>query len=1299
MKFQILFSIFCLFFLSCTKRPNEEERRFKHNFKQGTADHLYNISELLGKAPVLESEEKFFAPLLPEGSREIFSQISAPLSSKGGYSKNLLKKNKVSDLLKIRTVERGEKVSISLAQEDIYIDPKISFINKYEILDYDALNAGKTKNHAYIAQLLGKVKKFKGFPDTTYYILPLFVGNYFMLYKVGPADKIPYDELPLARRVGDMVAVPFIGYPVKYCIAKVVPDINLRETGQYKPKCEGIKLEQAEYIELKESGKKVFNYIDKPDIFPRDFFELKGKHKWFYVRTIVKSPESKEVGHPLFQPASLVEFHLSEGGTKLDVLDASGYNIRPADRIRALFIPVEWTDYQIKRDSENLHSSFGEEPKKELKKDIHSKNLRYFKIKFDDLVTNKIEFGGKKTLKNVFITNNYFSFDVEIIWGKKAYLIKFAFFKKSIDEAADYVPKQWFEEDSALFFPSFYEKRRYYKSSLDHSAEDQDRFLRTTRFNPKIKEIKWYFSKQTPKDPEHEWVREMGKLAVELINEAFERIGGDKLKVVLDPNEEKEVGDTRYNILNLIVTKGKSGAGLLGLGPNVANPITGEVVSATANVWVSNMLNIYIDVVRRYIRYHVYPPSWTMYPFSQDVVASIQNQIDEKNPKCEDTLQPFGATPFLHEKIQSVCEEVTDFIEEKKSEGLIYDPENPDLQDKDIIKSCAKKLAFLPLLGITLHEILHGFGQRHIFSASVDTESFYEDYSEIEEIFGSLVSDKMKELFGDYDFTGGTNCHPKPPQYSSVMDYMDLYNPILFVPGKLDIAALRFLYFDQVEKAEGGFLDVPSGADRDENDPQKSILKTAEETGHSIKNYKVLCGGGKVDGADKKGETDPNQPLCAIFDYGAKPFDIAVNSILKINNDLNSHRYRYDSAGVSSVNFSYFINQRLGSLYKKWEQYRDELLNQKDKSIEDYSFLNPEHVTKYTGIIEKEMGKNSAFKMYYDIREPVFDYFKRLFFMPVKHCIYKDWLGSGKLHAVALENIITKEKADYITYPEDSREKVIHCQSSVVKKWAEGKGEFVSEVGFFGKSRSYLLRPKSELDNNDVSSVFYFLSGMLNETEANPFAHIILDPEFGEQYYHEVRDYLLKGGDLKPYITAKDLDILKDKKTGQIQLNRILSYKIDQEIQSKSNFQKRLSALESAIKRLRGHIAREEFDLQFGWEDRDLIDLGLSTESIEGDYPFFTQTNKEYENRPLEYIPEASLISFIKNHPASLYNSVDSSLIVIPYKDTDKNFPALLFRRYNEFMTCIKNQKRLGVVCEDIEEKRAYMEFILDYYY
>ena len=462
-----VFSVFlvCFSFLHAGAQrgqPRTVRAAAGSQFRAGAKrDNLYKVRDLLKKW--VQKSESSKAP----------SQSAAPvsLSVPAGdlYAKGVFRDtvSHTDSLLRVRTVSKGEKVKVSFVQENIFIDPKISFINEYEILNYKILSQ-KTEWQKRLARLLGRVKKFKGFPDTEYYILPQLQGNFLILYKVAPRDKIPYDERPIAKSVGNMLAVPLVGYPVEYCVAQVVTDKNVRETGRHIPKCEGISPKQAEYIRLSQSHKKVFKYLPKPDLFPRDFFN----GRWFYIRTIVRSPKSREVGHNLFQPASLVEFHPSL--EKLDVLDASGYNLQKKDKIRALFIPVRWVDYEIKRDSKNLDSGFQER----VKDDLPDTNLRYFKIQFDKLIENEFEFSGERTLKSVHITNDYISFNIEITRkGTGAYLLKYAF-KKAPDKT-DYRQKQWFETDSAGFFPTFREKRRYYKASEDHTQEDNDRFLRT----------------------------------------------------------------------------------------------------------------------------------------------------------------------------------------------------------------------------------------------------------------------------------------------------------------------------------------------------------------------------------------------------------------------------------------------------------------------------------------------------------------------------------------------------------------------------------------------------------------------------------------------------------------------------------------------------------------------------------------------------------------------------------------------------------------------------------------------------
>ena len=74
---------------------------------------------------------------------------------------------------------------------------------------------------------------------------------------------------------------------------------------------------------------------------------------------------------------------------------------------------------------------------------------------------------------------------------------------------------------------------------------------------------------------------------------------------------------------------------------------------------------------------------------------------------------------------------------------------------------------------------------------------------------------------------------------------------------------------------------MPSGADQEMENPQKSILEAAKARGlskESIKTYRV-CGGSK----DPHREWDINDPLCQLWDYGASPLEVVRNSILQSN--------------------------------------------------------------------------------------------------------------------------------------------------------------------------------------------------------------------------------------------------------------------------------------------------------------------------------------------------------------------------------------------------------------------------------
>ena len=199
-------------------------------------------------------------------------------------------------------------------------------------------------------------------------------------------------------------------------------------------------------------------------------------------------------------------------------------------------------------------------------------------------------------------------------------------------------------------------------------------------------------------------------------------------------------------------------------------------MSATANVWVNHPTSNYIDIVRNYIRFRLYPPAWKMKPFSPEIVEFIYENTNTNNLQCNDlSREPLGISPFLYEKINSLCTKVSDFINTQGQ--LTFRPNNPPLNDDAIVSPCAQKLARERILQSILHNMLHSLGLKDMTSASIDSENFYKNNDEIKALFGKSTHIEMT-----------TKSHPDPPQYSSVMDYVDLEYPVLTVPGKLDIA-------------------------------------------------------------------------------------------------------------------------------------------------------------------------------------------------------------------------------------------------------------------------------------------------------------------------------------------------------------------------------------------------------------------------------------------------------------------------------------------------------------------------------
>lgn len=1182
---------------------------FQHAFRQGLTDNLYNLKDF----QVIN-----FNHLRSLSEKTPTQNISYPRF-------NL--KDIKDKIISIKTASTGTPVKILTGGGNIQVDSQLSFINQYYLIKYRLTKEPKTKQQKLLHDLLGEVQNFKGFPDTVYHIVPHLEGNYLILYRVADKNKIPYDEYSSGIKINDqLMAVPLVGYHINYCQAEVIKNANNENTGQYRPICEKIQIKEAEYIRFTRNSKQIFAYRSKVDIFPTDFF----KGKWFFTWTIIESKENtvtEDFQHIGMRSAKLVEFRKEPD--HLLAIDASGSDIEDKDKQQALRIPIIWKEYEFINNS----NSFGEQ-EKQTNIDIHRP---YFKILFNQLMVRNTQI-----LKDIIITDHYFSYTFDTSYmnplkqEENFKTIKVAFMKS--DSKIPYQEKRWFETDSHQFFPTSHVIRAHYQDASTHTKRDINKLARTARFNPNKKVIEWYFSKKTSQSP---WVRALGRLAIQLYNRAHQLAakGTNKspIQVVLNETEDQELGDTRYNILNLIETKTEQASTLLGSAPNIANPITGEVISGTVNIYVTSLINTYIYIIRNYIRFHVFPPLWKWLPTTH------------------------GASLYIKEQIEQFCPEVADFI--RRNQGQLFHPVKTILRDKEIVRFCAQQIARPRILFGILHEMGHSFSLRHVFSTSIDADNFYKTYDEI------------KNTFGESILYHATASYPEPAKSSSVMDYPPINYPHLTVLGKYDIAAIRFVYYDTVQTTNGQFVEIPS---QEINKSSKSLLDLMREKNLNLKTYKV-CGGHRKD-------YDIDNPLCNPEDYGSTPLEIVQNTIKDFKDQLN-HFKRYDSIDLVNP----FITPlkylgRIRIIFNKWAEKREQLMHNIGTSVHQYNINN---INEYKELIKGEAERNPEFQKYYAARQTILDFYKETFFLPVKRCIYQK--PDGSYHGVSIHKIGRMLSNQYSN---QNRAIVIHCQSPAVVRWAnQNQLSFITEVGFFGQTRPYFIPLRFRMDVPDEHSIFTLVidssifKGMLAEA--------IYEPDFKWEMLSALQQYMLKGLDITPYIT--DLTI---NDTVKAQLPKyFLTYESDNNLYPKGGglMKNAIDMLFEIIDLTYNYSTlsmKEEITSSHTCSNVNISLLvtilqAFKQNQLINEYPLLYTIYQKYTT-DLKTNPQADFIAYVFNHPNVYRYIQDPHSACIP-KSADV-FIGKLIKKYNEYKQCI-NHHSPQTPCENEIDKRVHIQF------
>ncbi len=376
----------------------------------------------------------------------------------------------------------------------------------------------------------------------------------------------------------------------------------------------------------------------------------------------------------------------------------------------------------------------------------------------------------------------------------------------------------------------------FFKTAFDQT--DVDDVQRTNgevrmmnRWNPARSEVVYYLSDEFNK-PENQSLKKAAYEAFNKLNNGLKSAGAQFRLTLKDP-AGLNPGDLRNSMIVLVEDPV---GGLLGYGPTIANPDTGEIISGHVAMFSGTMKSsarVSYEEIRNLkmaqkIAKTTPPPAQEIAPKGLNAMAPL---LIRPNPHLAKSLQKLrgivGASPTSNSTVSKLVGSATgrdikalsnpannknmksnslDVLlanhhtcmypsgmteaNTKVVNALVRQFSNDMKPWEDL--STEEKQAALDIImpelfePILVHEMGHNLGLRHNFSGSEDAANFY--------------SKAELSAFGiDYAVP-----------YSSVMDYGATDLNVLPTLGKYDVAALNFAYGRQLKKSDGSVLNLKS---------------------------------------------------------------------------------------------------------------------------------------------------------------------------------------------------------------------------------------------------------------------------------------------------------------------------------------------------------------------------------------------------------------------------------------------------------------------------------------------------------
>lgn len=846
----------------------------------------------------------------------------------------------------------------------------------------------------------------------------------------------------------------------------------------------------AAYVSINTGALEAFETEDKINVVPKTYF----KGEWYFNKTIINKSMGARSGMGNhggsafdmtgWSSSNLVEFSIEENnlfglglGVDQRLNDETKINLP-----LAITIPIENVSFRREE------AGAGELGAKEELHKVQFDKAEFVQLNLIDSETARgTSFLSKlikvirpddkrKTLTHIEISENYFSFTIQE--DSVGTVSRYSFLKKD-SRPQDYEPKIAFGDDMRKFGYFTNHKMAIRDENLV-KLDDYQKNVYVVRHNPK-RDIVYYFSDNTPKE---KWIRDIGRESVKLWNQAFKK-ADLKIQIRLEESKDVPLGDIRYNVLNMMDDKYLNNP-YGGYGPALQDPHTGEIISTTSNVAVRT--SSYYRLLKYYINKEVgktvsfsnrsaekTAPSQTdmfFYQLNNDLITKNENgekellplfrwadqsqtsvvntpvvkdlknikidNFDSSNETIElpsiDILQEMSQesitkngtflmeagnslkdgggishyTDYLKGFIEKHCPIVTAYISDAKNNGTL-----PTVEENKKLENCVMTMTQVTNVGVTMHEIGHTIGFRHNFFASADKHNFESiDAYHYDHIDLGNLGDKML--------------------WSSVMDYTDFYHPGVgrLVPGKYDVANLRFGYANQVElapsnadkfKGNGNFVYVPKG---------QSLRDYAKSSGQTVKKYKFCT--------DTDGYTIKAEVFCKPWDLGTTATEITSNYAKQILSHLSQRAYTFDGYSANSQLFvtTQLINMK--AFYDQWRDYVAIEVGNGRKYLESLS--EEEYQIEVDKMLKSANGE--VYKDFLQARNIFANLLLDLAYLPNKYCVVKTASDKTKLIELSTIRVALQEQGE--------DDEVRDCKHAGVTAYLAAKELVLDrEVGYF----------------------------------------------------------------------------------------------------------------------------------------------------------------------------------------------------------------------------------------------------------